>query len=70
MGFMQKPATETHNPRVYMLPKEGAYMAGISVESLYARLRGPNPPPHKKRGRRYLLPRVEFTEWAMQDVIE
>jgi flagellar motor switch protein FliM len=64
---MDKPRVGT---RLFMTPKEGAFLAGISYSALVERLRGPNPPPHKKRGRRYLLPIREFTDWATQDVIE
>ncbi len=67
---MGKPRAGTPNPQSFMTPKEGAYLAGISYSALVQRLRGRNPPPHKKRGRRYLLPISEFTEWATQDVIE
>lgn len=49
-------------------------MAGISVQSLYARIRdakqSADPPPFIKRGTRYLLPREAFVKWATQDVIE
>jgi len=50
--------------------KEGAALCGVSIWWLYSRLRGPNPPPHKKRGNRYVLPREAFVAWAAQDIIE
>ena len=54
----------------YLTPKQGAPLAGVSLRFLYQRLEGPNPPPHKRRGRNYLLPKKAFTQWAMRDVIE
>jgi excisionase family DNA binding protein len=56
----------------YMTPKEGAFMVGVSLTKLRVMIRngGPNAPPFLKRGSRYLLPREEFTKWAMQDVID
>jgi hypothetical protein len=67
-GGMTRPSAA--DPEQYLTPKRGAHLAGISVRSLYTRLRGPNPPPFKRRGKCYLLPIREFTEWAMQDCIE
>jgi excisionase family DNA binding protein len=57
------------NPEAFMTPKEGAYLAGISVFTLYDWLRRSNPPPHVRRGRRWLLPRAEFTEWATRKTL-
>lgn len=56
-------------PPEYLSPKQGAAAAGLSVSALYQRLKGPNPPPHKRRGRIYVLPRKEFMEWAERDNI-
>ena len=67
---MPKKAKPYLDRELFMTPKEGAFMAGISTQTLYIRCRKPNPPPHKRRGTRILLPRAEFTEWATQDVIE
>ena len=66
------PVTETHNGHFasHLRVKEGAAICGTSIQWLYARLRGPNPPPHKKRGNRYLLPKAEFIKWADRDIIE
>ncbi len=57
----------TSNPEAFIVPKEAAFMLGVSTDMLYKRLRGPNPPPFKRLGAKYLLPRVEFTAWAAQD---
>ena len=54
----------------YLSPKQGAAMVGVSLTTLYTRLRGPTPPPHRRIGRNWLLPIEAFTEWASQDVIE
>jgi hypothetical protein len=62
--------TSAADPEQYLTPKRGAHLAGMSVKSLYMRLQGPNPPPFKRRGKCYILPIKEFTEWAMQAVIE
>lgn len=65
---MTKPSAA--DPDRWLTPKRGAHLAGISVRSLYTHLRGPNPPPFKRRGLLYLLPKAEFIAWATQDVIE
>ena len=65
---MSKPSAA--DPEQYLTPKRGAHLAGMSVRSLYERLRGPNPPPYKRRGKLWLLPIQEFTEWASRTVIE
>jgi predicted DNA-binding transcriptional regulator AlpA len=67
---MRRSPTPCANPERFLTPKQGAYLAGISVVTLYAKLRSAHPPPMKRRGRKYILPIVEFTTWAEQDVIE
>lgn len=65
-------ATRNHaaNPEAFLTVKQGAYMAGISIWMLYTRLRSDDPPPFKRRGKKYVLPIREFTDWATQDVID
>ena len=57
------------NSETFMRTKEAAYTVGMSRDWLYDRLRGRDPPPHKRVGGRWLLPRTEFTEWAKKNVI-
>jgi predicted DNA-binding transcriptional regulator AlpA len=54
----------------FMTVKEGAWLVGIDVSTLYKRIRGLHPPPCKRIGGRVLLMRAAFVEWATQDVIE
>jgi predicted DNA-binding transcriptional regulator AlpA len=53
----------------YITPKEGAYLCGVSVWTLYNWINSATPPPYVRRGKLYFFPRKEFTAWADQKII-
>ena len=61
--------SQTSNPETFLVSKEAAYILGTSIQFLSKLVRSTNPPPFKRRGRKYLFPRKEFMEWADRDII-
>jgi hypothetical protein len=53
----------------YLEYKQAAVIAHMSIWMLYIRLKGPDAPPHHRRGRRIYFPTEQFIEWASRDVI-
>jgi len=58
-----------NSARPFFSIKEGAAIAFVSVRFLYERIGKPGGPPYQKRGKKIVLPKQEFLDWAAQPII-
>ena len=48
----------------YLTVKEAAELAGVCTDFIYDRLKTPDGPPYRKRGRVYRIPTYDFVMWC------
>lgn len=61
--------TETATNRPFLTVKEGANLVPCSARFLYERIGTAEGPPFFRRGKKIMLPREPFLEWASQQII-